>query len=384
MSPYILVYLIVFFQALFVVVINKRVYATVRENYRRNLDDIVSSITTIMLGAMLAFRYGQGTDYFNYYRNFDLINPNSMYNLGLHTEIGWKFLNFLIKSNNLPFEFLVFIISVFEIFCIKKFLNIYCKNNKTIALIILYPAVIFVYLISALRQGLVISVFLGIMLPMLDSGEYKKYAVMTLVMTAIHTVAIVYLLILPILKNENNVKLRHLERIKILSVLLALYFGIMSPERLLKNFIPPIVMRHAGIEFSYPAVIENLVIMLLMTQLYYNASNKEEIRRYYIIFSIGVIFFFLTSWMTLFANRTFSCWKYVYIVFFIKYFIANRGIRKQIALLFFICFSSFMLIRNIDAAIEQGSYVKSVNAFNYPYMSIFDKSVAQKMRSDYR
>ena len=236
MSPYIVVYLLLFFPVFFSLLINKQIYV-LTINGRKKLDSVAYKVAFWIIGFMLAFRYGQGTDYFAYYDTFKWMRSDLVFNFTSHTEVGWNLFNFLIKIAGLPFEVLVFIVSVVEMICIKKFIERYCKSYNALALSLLYPAVILFYLFSALRQGLVISVFLGFMLQYLESMEYRKYICITLLMSTIHIVSIAYLILVPVMKREKFINLQRLEIIKIFSALLSLSFGIFNVGNILKVFL---------------------------------------------------------------------------------------------------------------------------------------------------
>lgn len=375
MSPYLIVFSILFFTFLPVILNNQRIFITFSNIKHLDVDNVSFFIVFMLTTLMLMFRYGQGTDYFTYNYIYNWLTIEGVLNPAYGTEFGWKVINYLIKSMGLPFEGFIVILSMFEMLCLRNFIKVYCGHYKVFAFLILYPTFIFIYMYSALRQGLSMCVFLGFMLPLLERQKYKNYIIISLLLGSIHTVSFIYVLLVPISKLERKINVQKLDSVKFFCAILSLSFGLLNIGSILKSFVPTYALAHSEVAFSYPPVIENIVLMSLTTWLYYYATNKHELRKYYIMFSFGLIFFFLSSWITMLANRTFSCWKYVYLVFFIKYARYNRGLRKQIVLAFCFLSSSYMMVRNIDAIRTQGGgYIDSVNAFNYPYISIFDKS----------
>ncbi len=381
MSPYLIVYVILLFGIFVSAVVDKYIYLTDGAGVRISFDKMFFLIAFVFLGLLMAFRYGQGTDYYNYYDIYKSANIKLLFSQGLHGETGWKILNILFKSLGLTFEAFVFFVSVIEAVSINRFVNLYCKNYRCLALAMLFPTVILSYMFNLMRQGLVLSLFLGFMLPLLEKKRYLKFAIWTVAMGFIHMVSLVYLFLIPVRKYEGRIKVYKLEVASYTCAVLSFAFGVVNISNILGRFVPASIIYHAPVGYSYSSTLENVVLMVIMSVLYHHAANKEELRKYYVIFLCGSIFYFLTSWMTMLANRTFAYWKYVYVVFFLKYFLYNKNKWRQMALLFFIAFVSFMMVRNIAVSIGQGGYPESVNAFNYPYISVFDKKQAEYYRN---
>ena len=132
-----------------------------------------------VLTLMLCLRFGQGADYYSYnsiFTTMPLTLPELLtYRFG-KVEIGWRFLCAAFKLLGCSFPFMIFVLAILEMLLFLRFINRYCKY-KLFALFLGYHTFYLTYLFGALRQALVIALFLGLLLEWLLQGKYLRYCV---------------------------------------------------------------------------------------------------------------------------------------------------------------------------------------------------------------
>lgn len=129
---------------------------------------------------LLVFRFGQGTDYVTYHAIYETIPPAidwpSGYICGYYPEIGWRLLSAGFKLLQIPFWGFCMVLGAADMLLIHRFLKNYVPW-KVAGLFFSYPVLIFVYLVSGLRQGLAICIFLGLALPFYLERKDRKSVV---------------------------------------------------------------------------------------------------------------------------------------------------------------------------------------------------------------
>lgn len=160
----------------------------------KELGEKIYKILFGLLWLILALRYGQGTDFFAYQYIFERCNSFDgviANRYQLHSEIGFRFICFLFQGN---YALFIFCISTFEMIMLKRFLDRY-SQDKLLSLALFFPTFYLTYYFSALREGLVISLFIGVILETIEKKEWKKFVVFTIIAMLIHSVAVVLFVI---------------------------------------------------------------------------------------------------------------------------------------------------------------------------------------------
>lgn len=358
MSPYLLVGIIV--AALAFVGSNQR--------YER----MAYFVSFVLLTFFLAFRYGQGTDWLSYNYIFNLA-PNtldlcsSFYSASVHSEIGWKIINNLVKALGGDFVFLSVITSIVEMALLGKFLNRY-SSNRAFSLLIGYPVVYLTYYFSMMRQGLVIAVFLGVMLDMLNERRFLPYILITAICTSIHSLSIVF--IVPYFANCINRKS--------LSLMIAVCAAIgMALIPLLPRIIELLSMDYSTADISVLALMYRLGLALLVFFLFSSARRKgdnvDDLDHLIKVYVSGISIYLLFMGNDLYASRLASPMLAVELVLVPK-LLSRSELTSRIPILVAVLLaSSVMYVKNIDSYIDQAPYVQTVDVINYPYISIFNK-----------
>lgn len=323
-----------------------------------------------ILTFMLTFRYGQGTDYFTHAY---IILQNRTYDMFLNNnfgEIGFRALAVVFQGNYIH---LFAIFSLFEMSMLYRFLNKHCVN-KMFSLMLFVPTIYMMYYFSLIRQGIVIAGFLGIGITLIEEKKWIYYTFLCLILSTIHTVAIV-LLTLPLI---ITLKYKLLTRVILpFAIVVGIIFLLLLQDFSLFSFIP--LAGHINYYLKYSATItsisERFITLLIVLMFYsYSSYNKKGMHPWWIKAYIWghVIFFFFMPFST-FANRLFINFKVLEIMF-IPILLTEKNRFNQIIKLYFILLPLVMYMHNTTNLVHQGLYNSNVNAINYPYISVFDKN----------
>jgi multisubunit Na+/H+ antiporter MnhC subunit len=123
------------------------------------------------------FRFGIGTDYFNYYnifsyspKNFSDVTPQRL--IMTQIEPGFFIVCVFLKSLNFPFTFLTALCAFIPISLI---LYIIQKNSmqKTFSIFIFFANYYMVYIENLLRQGIAMGIFIYALYDFLQSKSSK-------------------------------------------------------------------------------------------------------------------------------------------------------------------------------------------------------------------
>lgn len=335
----------------------------------------------IMLWLFLGLRYGQGTDYFGYKYIFD--NIDSLYDViynpwKIHSEIGFRLLCYLFNS----FELMVFVISSFEIYMLHRFLKRY-SCNKILSLVLFYPTCYLTYYFSALREGIVIALFIGVLINLVEEKKWKKYTIGVLIAASIHSVALI-LLVIPLIVNLN-------ENYYIVIINLSLLIGIILSTGYFHDILIriPLIGDKLGSylvsSVFFIALAERIVSYFLIYEFLvkeYSENKKEKVgctRLLFRLYTFGTAIYFCTMCMPLVSSRINILFKVIEIVLVTR--VSNTSRQKSILIAAFIVISIFMTIKNINSYIVQGNYSDSVGILNFPYVTIFNKDDIYTFRS---
>lgn len=331
-------------------------------------------ILFIVLWLMLSLRYGQGTDYFGYYfihsRNlslFDAIHNTHQ----THSEIGFRLLCWLFREN---YTYLIVFVSTVEMMLLHRFIKNY-SSNASMSLLLVYPTIYLTYFFSAIREGIVISIFIGIMIECVERKKFKTYFMLSALCCTIHTVSILLFFVPLIIKIST----KKMVRFAVFSFIIGIIFWIFNFYTIIQYvpFVGKMVSSYSP-QISYMALLERIIMYILVLWLYYGDRNKEQTKSIDILFNIytfGIIGYFILLSFPLVSSRVAILFKAVEIVLVpALYSKSSIKIRdKQIIVFIIVLISLVMTIKNINSYISQGHYNSDITVFNYPYVSIFEK-----------
>ncbi|GEL13709.1 membrane protein [Lapidilactobacillus concavus DSM 17758] len=181
-----------------------------KKQYRNLIAIVPIGILSIITGTRY---YMGGYDIYNYDNTFNITPVLNDFHLldtikssGLFgSEIGYKFLNSLIKTLGFNFFGFTLIVSVFFYVCVYAGLSNFTNNMNLIVVVMMYKAFLgltFVYM----RQCIAVGIFL-LSIKYLREGKFLKYCILILIASTIHF-ATIFLIPLYLLRYVKLTKKR--------------------------------------------------------------------------------------------------------------------------------------------------------------------------------
>lgn len=344
-------------------------------------------ISFVVLAAFTCLRYGQGSDYFSYAEIYALMPLDDLkyaFSYLYHTETGWKVLCLLFRWVGAPFEVFMFCISAFLMWMLWRFVERFTQC-KIRALLLSYHTLILTYVFSGTRQAFVMLVFLGVMLPWLLDKKYIRYILGILVCVNIHSST--WLLLAPLV-----LYIPFMRKISVQLVLAAMAWGVglligtgIVMEPLMKILPETIVFYFENSETGISAIaaLERLASygVAVVVYLYYKKHEEADQRLDYLmgITTLGMIVYGGFLWLPLMASRMGFMLKIAEMAILCLALPKSKWIRAGLVL--YCCLlCSALYVKNISSYIWQGPYFDSVNVWNFPYVSVFNKETINAVR----
>ena len=367
-----------------------------KPKYQQKIFIVCWCVTT----AVVALRFGQGTDYATYegiYRTIPtVIDLSKGYICGFYPEIGWRLFCAFFKLFQAPFWAVTMAAAVIEMVLLGRFLKKYVPYQTT-GLFLSYPVLIFVYMVSGLRQAMAICIFLGLVFPFYLEKKWIQYVIGVLIAASFHKVGYgwLVLVIAYYIPVWGMVALTGA----------ATAFGLIIQIPMVTKFILQLIPSYHMWRFLWDgtmslfAVGERVISFLVLAGVYgILRYKKEEIPEQTQLFLkayiCGVCFYMLMCCNSYYASRYAAIFKVVecaVVTGFVaccrspedmmikEQFHIGTGIpfRKHIGtgvMAFFLCLTLVMGIKNLHAAVSEGGYDKlGVNLFTYPYVSVLNQ-----------
>lgn len=337
----------------------------------------------LVLAAMLVFRYGQGTDYFAYQYYYYQMSDVTLHVPveGVHGEIGYQFLTNVFRLLHLPFEAFVAFLSIIQMGCLLRFLCRY-HINCAFSLLLAVPTLYFTYFVSGLRQGAVLSIFLGILFPMLEKKQYLRYLIGTVLCLLLHSVAIVFFAALIAQKIR---KISSLQIFTVLAWVLGVLIATPPAQSLIAASDTWAIRYYLRVSnISLAATAERLLFLAVVTWLYYKLNQYRKCNDIFTLayrcYLMAMALYGLLLCNGTTASRMTSGMRYVEIYLLVYAIRQMPRFSRYLVTLALIFLETFMLFKNISAAIPQGLYRSDFNVFNFPYVSVFDEEKIYEYR----
>ena len=172
---------------------------------------LVIGIIIFLLFLVSGFKYETGVDWFAYEYLIDSSYPidkafvNGRWDLVFPTlDVGYSFLNSLIKSLGGGIQILIFISSLVSIGLLKKNVEKY-SPLPIFSLLVYYTFFFFIFDLSGLRQGLAIQLFF-FSLRYLEKKNFLKYILTILLATSVHWTSILLVPMYFILNRKASIR----------------------------------------------------------------------------------------------------------------------------------------------------------------------------------
>lgn len=331
----------------------------------------------LLLTIMLSLRYGQGTDYYSYYLQFDSIDTSLGYftNALYHGELGWYILLLFFKKCGFTFELFICLLSVVMMILLHRSFKRF-SYYPLFSILLFYPTYYLTYCYSAMRQGLVLCLFLAFGLNMLLDRKYKYYFIFCLILFFLHKSSIL-LMVMPII---INIKIRF----PFISLLLACFGSLALSKASFMLELSNIFTDGGYMEESYSigAIAMRFILFYIIYRLHKMYSNYDKIENsLYNLYTWGCLIFMALSFSGNLSQRLTVPFKALEVIL-VPYLLYKVKIRVSYSVKTFImpCVSFVILLmnielyKNLDSYVEQGNYYAWVSPITYPYISVFNEN----------
>ena len=367
-----------------------------KPKYQQKIFTVCWCVTT----AVVALRFGQGTDYATYegiYRTIPtVIDLSKGYICGFYPEMGWRLFCAFFKLFQAPFWTVTMAAAVIEMLLLGRFLKKYVPYQTT-GLFLSYPVLIFVYMVSGLRQAMAICIFLGLVLPLYLEKKWIQYVIGVLIAASFHKVGYGWL----VLVIAYYIPVWGMVTLAGVAMAGGLFIQIPAVTKLILQLIPSYHMWRFLWDgtMSLFAIGERVVSFVVLLIFYgWFTRQREEVPRQiqllFKVYSCGVCFYMLMCCNSYYASRYAAIFKVVECAVVTGFVACCRSsedmmvtekthigtgipFRKYVGtgvMAFFLCLTLVMGIKNLHAAVSEGGYDKlGVNLFTYPYVSVLNQ-----------
>lgn len=361
--------------------INKR---TIQLGSKRNFKGF-PNFFWLILTVILSIRYAQGTDFVEYEAQYEFIDSNMSFfvNALYHGEIGWYILLLLFKKANISFDVFIIVISLVMMFSFKRAVTKY-SPYPVLSMILFFPTYYLTYCQSAMRQGLVLCIFIGYGLPLLLNRRNIYYCMLIVGLMSIHTSAVA-LLLLPFVKS---IKLKY-EYIIVIILLISSFLSNILVVHVLHYVNDADGNKWMGIILRTLLLLLNVKLFKTIRMFDDQNDNMQLMTTLYNIYCCGYALFILLSASPLLSQRFTMPMKAVELFLFpleIYLLKTQAGLLlskdlklrlslnklKLFALVFLILIANIETYKNISAYID-GYYREGVTPITYPIITIFNK-----------
>lgn len=325
----------------------------------------------LLLTIMLACRYGQGTDYFNYrqiYEELFSLGNESFFLLFAYPDVGFAIISFVFASLDIPFEIFLFCIALLTMFFFFRFLKMYC-NSSMLGIFVFYSVIFLIFPFSAIRQGLVMAIILGGLFPLMIKKKYVAYYIILIIVSTIHASAFIAL-IFPLLWNYKISNKIIFLIFLIFSAILFLNINLLSFLRIDR------ISSYVG-EGSSNFILAKFARLIVIFPLF--LLPKKWLCDNYIAGARNLLFggylvYVLMSFSELSASRL---WGYFlgFECLLICLILRKKNFLKLkfFLLLYYLLFNVILWFKDVHGFIDQGEY-QNCSMFSYPYISVFDSN----------
>ena len=310
--------------------------------------------------------------------------------------MGWRLFCAFFKLFQAPFWTVTMAAAVIEMLLLGRFLKKYVPYQTT-GLFLSYPVLIFVYMVSGLRQAMAICIFLGLVLPFYLEKKWIQYVIGVLIAASFHKVGYGWL----VLVIAYYIPVWGMVTLAGVAMAGGLFIQIPAVTKLILQLIPSYHMWRFLWDgtMSLFAIGERVVSFAVLLIFYgWFTRQREEVPRQiqllFKVYSCGVCFYMLMCCNSYYASRYAAIFKVVECAVVTGFVACCRSsedmmvtekthigtgipFRKYVGtgvMAFFLCLTLVMGIKNLHAAVSEGGYDKlGVNLFTYPYVSVLNQ-----------
>ena len=319
-------------------------------------------LSYFLMTFVAVFRYGQMDDYFTYFLYYE--DP-SIY---MEVDILYGALTQLFKACSIHFIFFSALVSLLCMILAYRFFARDCEYS-CLSLLIFYCYTFLVCCpLGAFRQGICLSILL-FLYHRIKENENKAFYFWVIVGSFIH-LSFVIVLILPFLMH-----LKIYNKPWVIYIIIGLstlsFVGISIAQFL--PFERIIYYQEGGGVDIWLRM--GLRILIIIPILLYKPEEGSDGYYAKAICIVGYAIFRLLSFNDLVAARLEFYFR-TFLCLFVAYMIANYQwkFRAGVQLCLFLFVHLVLWYKNVGAGIERMNYKEGTTPFNFPFISVFDKS----------
>nr|BCB22846.1 EpsG family protein [Erysipelothrix tonsillarum] len=320
-------------------------------------------LALIPMFIIIALRFGHGPDYFAYEFYYNSLNTDTLGQLVDHQkqiELGFRLLEYPFIHFGLSFH--TFIASLGSILlAIYSFWIYKSSDDPLLSLIIFYGMFFNVWVLSALRQSIVIALVLVLLFRKDKKLEPWKKIFVILILTFFHKSALYIIPFLVLLKFNWNRK-------RLLVVLgIALLTTFIPFEAILTHFDSiAIIKKSLGYLrttygfFDFPSIVRLIFIVVVLY--HYNEITKTEYQKYTVnAFVLGLSSYFVLKFSELTASRStiYFLMLFVIIIPWVVECYSSKQRQKQAVIIVTLLFSVVYLQKELRATERQSGFTNT-------------------------
>lgn len=327
---------------------------------------------------MALFRYGIGVDYFNYEAIFILINESILEELlypKTTQEVGFRLILAIFKSLNMSYEIVSGIFALVTFIYLWKIYKNY-SSNMIYSFFIYFSMYYTVWMLSGIRQGIVIAIGMYYLLEALKKQKVKRFYFMVLILTTIHTSAIMFIILYFLARMKMTRDKFILIIIFVLIIMNLPIANLLSKIQFL--WIVEKIIPYISNEFS---IIGNFDIQLIMRLFFvlcgiyiYSVYSKDEFNKKLIdIYLWSFVIYFIFKSSELVAARLLLYGRMLDTIIFVNYLYMIKNKHLKIILNYLlILLMLFFFLKELNSMKLQSEYIDD-DAIFVPYSSILEK-----------
>lgn len=361
---------------------------TLLEWFRPQYEEKIYWVCWSVMTICLCFRFGQGVDYITYHALYETIpvaiDLSRGYICGFYPETGWRLLCALFKLLHAPFWVFTMVLGLAEMLLLHRFLK-KLVPMKTAGLFLSYPVLFVTYMVSGLRQGFAMCLFLGILVPFYLERKWVQYVIGVLIAASFHRVGYAWL-ILPVV---YYIPVWAMAVLTGLSAAGGILLQVSAVQQLIVSLVPAYHVKQFLLEgdISLFAVGERIISFGVILGLYYWRKKKEgNISRTTELlmkaYMCGTCFYLLMFGSSYYASRYAVIFKILECAVVVS-MAAGRSKPAKGAAAFFFALTLLMGCKNLEAMVRQCGYSDAgIRFWNCPYMTVFNQNAVNQYPFD--
>jgi len=251
--------------------------------------------------------------------------------------------------------------------------------ERNLALLLIFPTLYLTYFFSGLRQGLAMSVFLGLVLKCLFQKRYVMYILGVALCMTIHFTAAMYFFLLPVVLL--NIQPRVMGLMFYVCLAGGIFLGLPVTQEVLQQLPLPGGVLHylRQSEIFWPAAMERVVLLAVVLAVYFLCKKQD--RDPAAKFALTVYILSVAVYMLLFWNYILSRLVYplkLFEIILLAMLLPKVTRYRGLVFSFIILHSCVMVYKNIWSYITWSNIAfqmdySGLSVFDYPYISIFNQ-----------